>query len=223
MPVIAIANPKGGTGKSTTSLVLGTTLAADGASVTVMDCDRNRPIVKWRQGQSTNPVEVMGDVTEDNVLERIDDLRTARQFVIVDLEGTASLLTSRAIMRANLVLVPIQASAVDVEEAVRALRLVKMEERAVGRSIPCRFVFTRTSVAIPSVLERAIAAELQEAGVPMLGTALNERAAFKAILYHKLALDELERMRVNGLPAAQENATRFAADVVRIIKEELSK
>ena len=44
MPVISIANPKGGAGKSTTALVLGTTLAAHDATVTLLDCDPNRPI-----------------------------------------------------------------------------------------------------------------------------------------------------------------------------------
>lgn len=39
MPVISIANPKGGAGKSTTALVLGTTIAAHGATVTVIDAD----------------------------------------------------------------------------------------------------------------------------------------------------------------------------------------
>ena len=108
MPVIAVANPKGGSGKSTTALVLATTLAVEGASVTVIDADPNRPIVKWRSGRSASSVEVVGDTTERNVLDHIDAHRARRQFVIVDLEGTASRLTSRALSRAELVIIPIQ-------------------------------------------------------------------------------------------------------------------
>jgi chromosome partitioning protein len=50
MPVIVVTNPKGGTGKSTNSLVLATTLARYGASVTAFDCDPNRHLVAWKDG-----------------------------------------------------------------------------------------------------------------------------------------------------------------------------
>ncbi len=39
MPVIAFANPKGGSGKSTSALLLATELAVKGASVTIIDAD----------------------------------------------------------------------------------------------------------------------------------------------------------------------------------------
>ena len=39
MPVISTANPKGGSGKSTSTLVIATTLAAKGASVCIIDAD----------------------------------------------------------------------------------------------------------------------------------------------------------------------------------------
>ena len=130
MPVIAIANPKGGAGKSTTALVLATTLAAEGATVTVLDCDPNRPIAGWRSGESENPLQVIGDITESTILTRLDKERVSRQFVIVDLEGTASRLTSRALSRAQLVVIPIQASATDAEMAAKAIQLVREEEQA---------------------------------------------------------------------------------------------
>ena len=112
MPVIVIANPKGGSGKSTLALALGVTLAREGASVALIDCDPNRPIVDWRQGVSASPMKVIGDVAESNVITVIQQEARERQFVIVDLEGTASRLVSRAIARANLVLIPLQGSAV---------------------------------------------------------------------------------------------------------------
>jgi len=217
MPVIAIANPKGGAGKSTVALVLATTLANEGASVTILDCDPNRPIASWRKGQSRSSVEVVGDITEANILTRLDETRTQRQFVIVDLEGTASRLTSRALSRAQLVVIPIQASAVDAEQAARAIQLVREEEQSFERSIPFRIAFTRTSPQIVSRLERAIMEELHNAQVPMIDTALHERAAFKAMFYYKLALHELDPVQVNGLPGARENAVQFAADIINLI------
>jgi len=67
MPVIVVSNPKGGTGKSTTSLVLATTLARHGASVTAFDCDPNRHLMAWKDGPSQNKVEVIGHADSSNI------------------------------------------------------------------------------------------------------------------------------------------------------------
>lgn len=220
MPVISVANPKGGAGKSTTCLVLATTLAELGASVTIFDCDPNRPIQRWKSGASTTKVEVLGDVEERNIISLLDEYRTKRQFVFVDLEGTASRLTSRALARSQLVLIPIQASPTDAQQAVNAIRLIHEEQEALERQIPYRIVFTRTSPAIPTRMEKAIVAELQEGNVPRFATHLNERAAFKAMFYHRLALSELNPAEVAGLGKAQENAQALAAELVGYLTDQ---
>jgi chromosome partitioning protein len=96
MPVIVLANPKGGAGKSTSALLLAMELARNGAMVTVIDADRNKPIVEWgaMEGRPAN-LEVIGDTTDDTIL---DDIRTAAAhsaFVVVDTEGTANLMPWR--------------------------------------------------------------------------------------------------------------------------------
>ena len=72
MPVVCAANPKGGAGKSTTILALATTLAEQGASVTIIDADPNKPISDWRTGKSRLPIKVVDDVNnqEDDSCER---------------------------------------------------------------------------------------------------------------------------------------------------------
>ena len=137
MPVISFANPKGGAGKSTAALVLGTTLAAQGASVTVIDCDRTQPIVDWGRGGSANPLRIIANPTESRIISVIDAEAAERQFVIVDLEGVASLMQSRAVNRSDLVIVPLQASAIDARQAAQAVALVREEEEALKRRIPC--------------------------------------------------------------------------------------
>jgi chromosome partitioning protein len=217
MPVISVANSKGGAGKSTTTLALATTLAAQGASVVVLDCDPNRPIQSWREGPSRNPVLVDGTATESSITGLLDGYRGLKQFVFVDLEGTASRLMSRALARSNLVLIPIQASATDAEQAVKAIRLIREEEQAFEKVIPYRIVFTRTSVQIPSRIERAIVEELQDAGIARFRTHMNERAAFKAMFYYKLDLTELADKDVNGLRQARENAAQMSAELIETL------
>ncbi|WP_298961783.1 ParA family protein [uncultured Methylobacterium sp.] len=217
MPVISIANPKGGAGKSTCALVVGTTIAQYGATVSLIDCDPNRPIAAWAQGDSTSSMRVLSDVTESGIVGRIDQERTERQFVIVDLEGTASRMVSRAITRSDLVLIPMQASAVDAAQAARAVALVREEEQVIGRAIPFRVVFTRTSAAIPTRNEKMIVEELRDAGIPVLTTHLNERAAYKSMFTYRLTVLELDPKMVNGIEAAADNARRVSEEIVDLM------
>ena len=217
MPVITVANPKGGAGKSTTTLVLATTLAQQGASVVILDCDPNRPIKGWRGGDSKNPVIVDGDITEATITAKLDEYRKAYQFVFVDLEGTASRLMSRALARAQLVIIPIQASPTDAELAARAIHLIQEEEQAFEKTIPYSILFTRTSPAIKSKLENQITGQLMAGSVPTFRNHLNERSAFKAIFFHQLDLDELDPKEVNGLPAARDNAIRLAEELIELV------
>jgi chromosome partitioning protein len=218
VPVISIANPKGGAGKSTTALVLGTMLAAKGASVSIIDCDPNQPIKAWATGSSKTTVRVLSDVTESRIVPVIDVERAERQFVIVDLEGTASRMVSRAIARSDLVLIPMQASAVDAAQAARAVGLVREEEQVLNRPIPVRVLFTRTSPQIPTRNEKLIMDELRTSGIPLLTTHLNQRTAYQSLFTYKLTLEELNPVTVNGLEAAVTNAYRLAGEVVEVIR-----
>ncbi len=218
MPVVSIANPKGGAGKSTTALVLGTMLAAKGASVSIIDCDPNQPIKAWATGPSKATVRVLSDITESRIVSVIDVERAERQFVIVDLEGTASRMVSRAIARSDLVLIPMQASAVDAAQAARAVGLVREEEQVLNRPIPVRVLFTRTSPQIPTRNEKLIMDELRTSGVPLLTTHLNQRTAYQSLFTYKLTLEELDPATVNGLEAAVTNASHLAGEVVEVIR-----
>jgi chromosome partitioning protein len=221
MPVICLANPKGGAGKSTTALILATTLAAQDASVSILDCDPNRPIVKWAGRRKTPaPVTVIGDVTEHNVFQVIREQSTLRQFVFVDLEGTASRLVSRAISRADLVLVPIQPSPLDSEEGARALGLISEEEEHLGRKIASAVILTRTNVEIKTRHQKAIMAGLAEAGLRLLTTEVNQRQAFQSMFATGSTLDELTAADVNGLAGAQQNAMSLAAELLDILTTE---
>ena len=217
MPVIVTASSKGGAGKSTLTLVLAQALDAMGASVTVIDADPNRPLVRWRDGKSKSSIEVVGDVTESNIIKLIREHSANRQFVLVDLEGTANRLVSRAITQADLVLIPLQASALDSNEAGRAVGLIKEEEEALeGRVIPYRIIMTRTNPLITTKIEAGIYQALADAKIALMKTRLHERQAYKAIFVRRATLSELD-FSVNGLEAARDNAERLASEVVDLI------
>jgi chromosome partitioning protein len=223
MPVVCAVNPKGGVGKTTAALLLGTVLAQRGALVSIIDADPNRHLVSWRTGASKSPVKVMGDVEPGRLVSVIDAERRERDLVIVDLEGTASRMVGHAISRADLVLVPLQPSAMDASQAWRAVQLVREEEEVLGRSIAFRLLLTRTSPQIPTKAEKMIVEDLAAAGVPALKTHLHQRTAYQAMFAYKLALHELPASEVNGLPAANANAQAFAAEVTETINSLFEK
>jgi chromosome partitioning protein len=224
MPVIVVANPKGGATKSTTLLIAATTLAEMGATVSIIDADPNRPIVAWRAGRSGLALDVIGDASESSIIKSIREEKQKKQFVFVDLEGTASRLVSRAITQADLVLIPLQASGIEARQAARAVSLVHEEEEALGdRPIPFRIVLTRTSPLIPSRIEKRIIANLKSADLPLMRTQLNERQAFKALLTDNVALHEMKSEDVNGIPAAMENARAFTDELVAVVEQIVSK
>ena len=213
MPVICTANPKGGSGKSTSTLVLATTIAATGASVCIIDADPNQPIFDWRQrGSSKSPVTIVGGVKEDTIIPVIEDEAARHQFVFVDLEGTASLLVSRAIAFSDFVIIPIQASAVDVRQAAKAIQAVRNEEKIRQRSnpnatIPYRVLMTRTPApgAPVSRSQRQLETEIAESSTLRFKISLAERQAYKMMFSERLALDELAG--AGNLEGAVANAT----------------
>ena len=220
MPVIVTASSKGGAGKSTLTLVLAQALDSMSASVTIVDADPNRPLVRWRAGASSSTVQIVGDVTESNIIKVIREQSATRQFVLVDLEGTANRLVSRAITQADLVLIPLQASALDSNEASRAVGLIQEEEEALGgRTIPFRIIMTRTNPQITTKIEAGIYRSLAQAGIPLMNVRLHERQAYKAIFVQRMALSELGES-VNGLEPARANAERLAEEVVELITAE---
>jgi cellulose biosynthesis protein BcsQ len=147
MPTIVFASPKGGVGKSTAAVLLASELASHGGTVTMVDADPNRPLSQWasRPGKPER-LSVVDSATEDSIIDTIETAALRTTFVIVDLEGTASIMAGYAMSRADLVIIPAQGSHLDATEAVKAIKLVKSQEKAFQRKIPFAILFTRTRV-----------------------------------------------------------------------------
>lgn len=220
MPVVVFANPKGGSSKSTSCLVLAQTLASAGARISVIDADRNAPLVDWRSGKSRSSVRVVGEVEQGRIVRVIEVERARQQFVFVDLEGSASQMMTRAVARADMVIIPLQPSGLDARQAARAVDLIGVEEETLGRQVKFRVLVTRTGVAIPTKLERKIIGDLQAASLPVFKQHLHELQAYKAIFDQRCALDELDPKAVQSAPRAILDAQRLADELVDTLTED---
>jgi chromosome partitioning protein len=219
MPVVSFANPKGGAGKTTTALLLATELAARKASVVIIDADPEKWISQWGSldGKPAN-IEIIGTVTEDSIVEQIDSAAQRAQFVIVDLEGTASLMVANAIGMSDLVLIPVQGSSMDARGGAKTIRLIRNQERLARRPILHSVILTRTSAAVTSRSLRNVQEQLAAGGIDVFFTNLVERAAFRELFDYGGGLADLDPRYVSSLEQAQENARAFAGEVVAKLK-----
>lgn len=219
MPVIVFANPKGGAGKTTSALLLASELAGRNASVAIIDADPEKWISQWGAlpGRPAN-VSIISDVTEDSIVDQIEVAAAEAQFVVIDLEGTASLMVANAIGMADLVIIPTQGSSMDAKGAAKTIRLIRNQARMARREIAHAVLLTRTSAAVASRAIRNVRDQLDQAGIPVFETSIIERAAYRDILDYGGLLADLDRTQVSNVDKAVENARAFAGEVVARLK-----
>lgn len=215
MPVMSFANPKGGAGKTTTALLLASELASKGARVAIIDADPEKWISQWGSlpGKPDN-IEIVSEVTEDSIVDLIEDAATRAQFVVVDLEGTASLMVANAIGMSDLVVIPTQGSSMDAKGGAKTIRLIRNQERMARRPIPHAVVLTRTSAAVTSRALRNVQEQLVQAGIEVFATAIVERAAYRDLFDYGGALADLDPAQVSNVEKARVNAQDFAGEVL---------
>lgn len=225
VPVISFVSPKGGAGKTTAALLLAGEIAHQGGlPVTLIDADPNRPICDWAAlNRKPDLIHVIQDENEETILENIANAKKNSKVVIVDLEGTANMRVTYAVSQSDLVIIPIQGSTLDANQAIRAIKLVKRTEQGFNRKIDFALLFSRMPGAITSKNFKDINAQLQAGNVPLLPIQMIEREAFKTIISTGCTLHQLSNSQVGGLEEARKNALSLAEAVVERLNSSRSK
>src|SRR6195952_3201310 len=165
MPTISFASSKGGAGKSTSAVLLATELAGRGASVTIIDADPNQPVTRWsRKPGRPDKLNVIGGVTEETLIDTIDEAARKTTFVIIDLEGTATLMVAQAMSRADLVIIPTKGSELDAVEALKVIKFTARQEKVYKRPIPYGVLFTQTNPAVRPRTLRSLEQDMLQQG-----------------------------------------------------------
>jgi chromosome partitioning protein len=219
MPTISLISPKGGAGKTTSALLLAVELAHKGTGVTLIDADPNAPISRWeKRGGVADNLTIVRNESEKTILEEIEKSAQATPFVIVDLEGTANLSVAWAVSMSDLVIIPTQGSPLDSDEAAKAIKLIKSQEKSSRRRIAHAVLLTRTSAAIQPRTLKHLQRELEKHQIEVFQTQLIERDAYRAVFGFALTLEELDPKQVSGLRGAITNARAFAGEVIAKLK-----
>ena len=218
MPVISFATSKGGAGKTTSCIVLGTTLAG-GTSVAMIDADPAGRLESWSQKASLpDRLSVFRSQGERHIQAEIDRARQTASFVLIDLEGAATRTNAYAMAESDLVVIPMGDEQQDADAALETLAQLAQEGRALRREIPAAILFARTKAAVKSRLAKDINAQMR-GHVSAFEVELNDRTAFSSL--HNLGgtLDDMSPAEIGGLDKARENASAFAAEVIDILEE----
>ena len=194
--------------------------AAKGIGITLIDVDPNQHSAKWalKAGCPDN-IKLVQKATEESIIDDIEAAEEDTAFVLVDLEGTASMAVASAISRADLVITLCQGSQDDADEAVKTIKLINRQSKVLQRKIPFSVLFTRTNPAISPRTFRHIVSEFEAAGIDIFKCSLIDREAFRAMRSFGGTVNQLDQKEVSGIEKAASNALAFAEEVKRKLKE----
>lgn len=206
--VLVLATSKGGAGKSTLVRNLAAHWFNIGRDVAVIDADPQASI--YSRHNIDGPLGKMKVIAEpeENVQHIIDEIKTQHDIVVVDTGGFRNRTTIRALIKADLAIIPLKPSADDVASALDTYNLIKeLNETSdlINNPIKYRMVLTMTQQG--TVIARHIRQELEGAGYLTL----------KGEMYHRVAYPEAA---LHGLsPCITDPEGAAARDIATIVKE----
>lgn len=121
--VISIIQTKGGTGKTTTAMMLGFALTSLGESVLVLDSDKQRSAFDWWKGIGDEADFKVQSVPTDRELEKEIERAASDEYsyVLVDTPPGSNSIVKTASHGADLVLVPTGVSPLDMKRTQATL------------------------------------------------------------------------------------------------------
>ena len=217
---MTFVNPKGGTVKTTSCMILAEQLAETGYKVCVLDCDPNRNILGWQEQRDKKGSDRIFDViegpSEDDLIDRLGELETSYEVALLDMEGTADQIVTFALSQTDLCIIPFEPTPMETRQAARSVALVERTSKMINRSIKYVLVMTRTNAAFQTSDEKDVRSSIKD--LPILETSLVKRAAFTRIFRDAELLRELDVRSVSNVGKALENAKGFAANVLEQLK-----
>jgi chromosome partitioning protein len=125
--IIAIANSKGGVGKSTLSVHLAAWLHQQGHRVTLADCDTQQSSSEWIREAAPDIVTVRLD-NPDTILNELPVLNQETDYVVADGPGSQTETSRALLLRADLAIVPCKASMLEVRALAKATEKLRQAQ-----------------------------------------------------------------------------------------------
>lgn len=190
MPVIVIANPKGGVGKSTVATNLAGHLARQGHAVMLGDADRQQSAAGWLAARPAGLPRIQGWAV-DELDGRVKPPKGVTHLVLDTPAGLHGKRLEAVMKLADRVLVPLQPSLFDIRAT--ADFLATLGERRKHAGVPIALIGNR--VREHSLAAGQLQAFLAQRGLPVLG-ALRDTQTYVHLAAQGLSLWDVAPGRV---------------------------
>lgn len=221
MTIIAIANSKGGVGKSTLCTLIASELAAHGSQVLVLDADAQQSCSQWAErcrragtlptGLRTEPIGTVKELAAR--LKSRDDA----DVILIDVQGSMNDLLTTAIVASDLTLVPTKATVMEVVETVKLFEWASNLRRA-----PLRLVLNRVegidrkTVAFNDAIEMIRRHRLHGLSTLVLSRKVYEQFSKDAGTLAQIGNDPAKAEQVGK---ARKNIADLIGDILQAINE----
>ena len=202
--VITIAQQKGGAGKTTLAAQLAVAFAADGKRVAIVDIDPQASLADWhrlRNGAQVRYPLDMSEVAGYRVSTELSRVKSSYDIVVVDSPPHAETEAKLAIRAADLVLIPVQLSPMDIWATGPTVQLA----RTAG--VPVLLVLNR--VPPRANIVQIMRAQLAEKELPVAQATIGNRVAFAESM-------------LEGLTVLESDPRSAAAEEIEALRQEVT-
>jgi chromosome partitioning protein len=172
MKTMVITHLKGGVGKTTLAVNVACALASRSKrrhGVVLIDADTNAPAARWLERNPLLSVERLpfGEGTDKSSwMTRIAELGAGRDWCVIDLPANLGAVNAAALMLADLAVIPVTASGLDLTVTEEQLKLVRDVRSARGGRRP-QILLVPSRVDRRTAIGREIEGELHQYNEPV--------------------------------------------------------
>ena len=178
MKTIAILNQKGGSGKTTISINMTEALRRQGKNVVLVDSDPQGSARDWAAAAEECPFPVVG--IDRPTIDRDIKAITDRDFIIIDGAPQIANLAASAIKAADIVLIPVQPSGLDVWATADMVDIIKQRIEITEGNLKAAFVINR--VIKNTKIGNEILTVIADYGLPVLETVIHQRVTYASTI-----------------------------------------